>query len=188
MAVNETIVTGRKYRKCIDAANKLWQRISFWTKASDVEFDDGLNAEEKISELNNSLTQNLDESLGGCILEQEGNDFYITGADSVRKKLGSQIINFGKVTSVNVSTRFSNYTSLKSSNFYIQVLSISAYASRVGGNSGNEGTRTITPSVSYNASTGIATVNNVSFSKSSSSNELYVSSLYVSSYNLICVV
>lgn len=27
--------------------------------------------------------------LGGCSFEQEGNDFYITGADSVRKKLGN---------------------------------------------------------------------------------------------------
>ena len=26
--------------------------------------------------------------MGGCVLSQEGNDFYITGADSVRKKLG----------------------------------------------------------------------------------------------------
>lgn len=41
MAVNETIVTGRKFRKCIDAASKAWQRISFWTKSSDVEFEDG---------------------------------------------------------------------------------------------------------------------------------------------------
>lgn len=28
-------------------------------------------------------------NLGGCSFEQEGNDFYITGADSVRKKLGN---------------------------------------------------------------------------------------------------
>ncbi len=48
MALNETIVTGRKFRKCIDAANKIWQRISFWTKASDVEFDDGKTAQEKL--------------------------------------------------------------------------------------------------------------------------------------------
>lgn len=29
----------------------------------------------------------LNDNLGGCSLEQEGNDFYIIGADSVRKKL-----------------------------------------------------------------------------------------------------
>lgn len=36
----------------------------------------------------------LNNNLGGCSLSQEGNDFYITGADSVRKKLGSGKINF----------------------------------------------------------------------------------------------
>lgn len=48
MALNEQIVTGRKFRKCIDAVNKVWQRISFWTKACDVEFEDGMSAEAKI--------------------------------------------------------------------------------------------------------------------------------------------
>lgn len=59
MAVNEQIVTGRKFRKLVDEAEKLWQRISFWTKASDVEFNDGKTAEEKIGSLNFvSLTSN----------------------------------------------------------------------------------------------------------------------------------
>ncbi len=59
MAVNEQIVTGRKFRKLVDEAAKLWQRISFWTKASDVEFNDGKTAEEKIGSLNFvSLTSN----------------------------------------------------------------------------------------------------------------------------------
>ena len=57
MAVNETIVTGRYFRKLIDAANRQWQRFSFWTKASDVEFDDGKNAEEKIIELKNRINE-----------------------------------------------------------------------------------------------------------------------------------
>ncbi len=51
MAINEQIVTGRKFRKLLDEATKLWQRISFWTKASDVEFDDGRTAEEKLGKL-----------------------------------------------------------------------------------------------------------------------------------------
>ena len=59
MAVNETIVTGRKFRKLVDESAKLWQRISFWTKASDVEFEDGKTAEAKmgtISGVTDSLT------------------------------------------------------------------------------------------------------------------------------------
>lgn len=34
----------------------------------------------------------LNNNLGGCQLTQEGNDFYIVGADSVRKKLGDYAI------------------------------------------------------------------------------------------------
>lgn len=51
MAIKEEIVTGRKFRKLVDEAAKLWQRISFWTKACDVEFNDGRTAEEKIGNL-----------------------------------------------------------------------------------------------------------------------------------------
>lgn len=58
MAVNEEIVTGRKFRKLIDEATKLWQRISFWTKASDVEFDDGSTAETKMGAIN-GITDSL---------------------------------------------------------------------------------------------------------------------------------
>lgn len=36
----------------------------------------------------NSALKETNSNLGGCSFEQEGNDFYITGADSVRKKLG----------------------------------------------------------------------------------------------------
>lgn len=52
MAINETIVTGRKFRKLTDEATKQWQRFSFWTKASDVEFDDGNTLEDKIVNIN----------------------------------------------------------------------------------------------------------------------------------------
>ena len=50
MAMKETIKTGRKYRKCIDntSGNKKWERYSFWSKASDVEFNDGTTAENKL--------------------------------------------------------------------------------------------------------------------------------------------
>lgn len=105
MAVNETIVTGRKFRKLTDAASKKWQRISFWHKASDCEFNDGKTAEEKLGAIKGITTDlnvtvpgyaadatrvsELNNSLNGCFFEQEGTDFYITGADSVRKKLGS---------------------------------------------------------------------------------------------------
>ncbi len=105
MAVNETIVTGRKWRRCIDVANKLWQRISYWTKASDVEFDDGQTAENKMgaisgitSDLNGEseniaasikAVNQLNNNLGGFKFgyTSDGKPGYITtdgeGADTV---------------------------------------------------------------------------------------------------------
>lgn len=50
--MKETIVTGRKFRRLADEAQNLWQRISFWTKASDLEFDDGKTAEAKVGSIN----------------------------------------------------------------------------------------------------------------------------------------
>ena len=55
MAINEQIQTGRKFRKLIDESSRLWLRISFWTKASDVEFDDGETAETKLSNVENRI-------------------------------------------------------------------------------------------------------------------------------------
>lgn len=56
MAVNETIVTGRYFRRCTDAVNKVWQRISFWHKASDCEFDDGQTAQTKVGAIKGITT------------------------------------------------------------------------------------------------------------------------------------
>ncbi len=58
MEVNEQIVTGQKFRCLMDEAAKLWQRISFWTKANDVEFDDGMNAETKVGAIS-GITDSL---------------------------------------------------------------------------------------------------------------------------------
>ena len=55
MAINEQIQTGRKFRKLIEESSRLWLRISFWTKASDVEFDDGETAETKLSNVENRI-------------------------------------------------------------------------------------------------------------------------------------
>lgn len=56
MAINERISTGNFYRHCLDSASRLWQRMSFWTKASDVEFDDGRTAEEKLGNIKGITT------------------------------------------------------------------------------------------------------------------------------------
>ena len=58
MAINEQIVTGRKFRKCIDVVNRVWLRISFWTSANDVEFDDGKTLQQKLGTFS-GLTDSL---------------------------------------------------------------------------------------------------------------------------------
>ncbi len=59
MIVNELIITGRYYRVLIDKTKKLWQRISYWTHSTDVEFEDGKNAEEKLGAIN-GITSNVE--------------------------------------------------------------------------------------------------------------------------------
>ena len=58
MTINEVEITGKKFRQLIDEATKLWQKISFWTKSSDVEFDDGKNAETKVGAID-GITDSL---------------------------------------------------------------------------------------------------------------------------------
>ena len=48
MAIQETIKAGKKLRRYVDGA---WERLSFWHKASDCEFDDGMNAQEKLGDI-----------------------------------------------------------------------------------------------------------------------------------------
>ena len=55
----ENIVSGKKYRILTDAVNKVYDRISFWCKASDVEFNSGSNAQTtlgSITGISDSLT------------------------------------------------------------------------------------------------------------------------------------
>lgn len=61
MSINEQILTGRKFRRLSDEATKLWQRISFWTKAVDVEFNDGKTAEAKVGAID-GITDSLNNT------------------------------------------------------------------------------------------------------------------------------
>lgn len=54
MVINEEIVTGRAHRILIDRAAKLWRRLSYWTKASDVEFNDGKARKQNLALLTES--------------------------------------------------------------------------------------------------------------------------------------
>lgn len=181
MAVNETIVTGRKFRKCIDAATKAWQRISFWTKSSDVEFEDGKNAETKLGAID-GITDSLEDTssrmaasakavstlnnnLGGYSFGEtaDGKPGYRKpGADTVIP-FKSGIINLGTGISFNVST-YDGYKNLTTNNFFIE------YNSAIASSSGDNGflkdqvgstyhwpSYSISPYKSYNSATGVLT-------------------------------
>ena len=59
-AINEMKQKGNAYRVCIDDSDPTdlkWARQSFWTAASDVEFEDGKTAEQKLDELNANMQE-----------------------------------------------------------------------------------------------------------------------------------
>lgn len=61
--MTETKITGKKYRVWNGLLNK-WERLSFWTKASDVENEAGLTLEETVGEIK-GITASLAESRTG---------------------------------------------------------------------------------------------------------------------------
>lgn len=108
MAVSEKKVTGKFYR-IWSTADKLWHRISFWTHANDVEFNDGKTAQTKVgaikgittstntaetgyaadattvTTLNQSVTE-LNQSLGNL-----KTDFNLNGLSSIKINAGTVI-------------------------------------------------------------------------------------------------
>lgn len=52
----ELTSTGNFWNRCTDATNKIFTTYSFWHKASDCEFDDGDNAEDKVGMLASDIT------------------------------------------------------------------------------------------------------------------------------------
>lgn len=93
MAVNEQIVTGRKFRKLVDEATKLWQRISFWTKASDVEFNDGKDAETKLGAIDGITDSLVSTSSNIALSAAAGNNLQnqVTQLTNTINNLGTQV-------------------------------------------------------------------------------------------------
>ena len=81
--VEEVKISGRAYRVW-DAVNSIWKRVSYWTKASDVEFDDESNLEDKITSVNGNITQLSSDVNTNYVGKTQltftlsGNDLYIT--------------------------------------------------------------------------------------------------------------
>lgn len=99
----------------------------------------------------------LNNKLGNCKLIQEGSDFYIIGADSVRKKLGSsertQIFSGNSKTAHTVNvTKYDGYRDFTLANFCINNATIEFEYGPTPDNTGNV-------LGSYNKSTGVLTLN-----------------------------
>lgn len=65
--MTENIVTGKKFKILIDATQDIWDRISFWTKASDVYYDDNSTVES--NKPTNTLKRNTYYQLGQIAYE-----------------------------------------------------------------------------------------------------------------------
>lgn len=100
--VNETIKDGQYYRRCIDKLNAKWERISFWHKASDCEFNNGIRLEDKYREYNN-VTVSADDFVSDAtygsfkfraqipldgVTEDHSPDVRFSGTDANGKVLG----------------------------------------------------------------------------------------------------
>jgi len=99
MATN--IVTGKKYHILTDFKNKVWSVISFWTKASDVEFNDGKSAEAKHGAIN-GITSDVnceDETIAAsaAMVNELNNE--------LNSKLGTQVTMTLSGTTLTITTK-----------------------------------------------------------------------------------
>ncbi len=73
----ENIVSGKKFRVLIDAKNQVYDRISFWNKAQDIEFNNGKNAQEtlgSIAGISDSLTSTSSNIAASAYAVKQLND------------------------------------------------------------------------------------------------------------------
>ena len=101
MSVNETNLVGRKYRVW-DAANNIWKRLSFWTKASDVEMENGTSLENEIGAIKSTLSDNSSD-----ILKKTGMYCVCSTSSSTAAKTAS-LTGFTLQTGAKVTVYFEN--------------------------------------------------------------------------------
>lgn len=133
--------------------------------AVNISYDGTKNVKEAIDDVNSSLS--------GCSFEQEGEDFFIVGADSVRKKLGSGEASLVKIGSISLSewstsnstnidcTNLKNYQYMTKDHFAVVLTNCYIHVWQSGGGSSSlriDRSGSLSFSKSYNASTGILTV------------------------------
>lgn len=102
MAFTETIKTGRKYRKCVDntSGNKVFERYSFWGKASDIEFNDGTTAESKVGSFKGVTTN--ENQVAGYAAD-------VTLVKSIKTSLSNLITSLTNLVN-SINTRLGGFT------------------------------------------------------------------------------
>lgn len=123
MSNRERIVTGQKYRILSDFSNKIWDRISFWTKASDVEMDDGSNVESRISSQTSSIStlsgkvSNLESTVSGQSTALNSLSSTVSSHTSSINSLSGSVSSLSSDNTINkqnISANSSNISSLQS--------------------------------------------------------------------------
>lgn len=91
--MKEQIVTGKKFRILADVTSRLWHVISFWTKAQDVEFNDGTNAQSKlgnIAGISDSLTSTASNVAASAKAVKVLNDKIVNQIDNLNGQIASK--------------------------------------------------------------------------------------------------
>ena len=184
-----SIASGYKKFKKYILTSSGFQLVSHWTKANTLEFDDGKTAQDKLGAIDGisssresnsdkiaastALVSELNSDLGGVQFISEGSGanakYYAQlGADSASKKLlGKTVYDLGTGPIFDISQIYPGYNKLSAADFYTVLESF--YASG-GGKSGGDtdgytyATNTGSISKSYNPSTGVLTLDNLSIS------------------------
>lgn len=107
---NEVIKKNQYYRVLSDVTSQIWDRISFWTHASDVHFDDNSSVQDNIGDLRGVVEVTLEEynALPDTKFTDNKN-YYITDAGGGGGAISSNCLYFENVT-VDVSTFVSDTT------------------------------------------------------------------------------
>lgn len=110
MAINETISTGNKYRRLKDASSKLWQRLSFWTKASDVEFDNGATVEASLGNIQ-GITDSINSNASNIAASAAAVNTLNSNIGNISVYVGSDgKIHFKDGTGADTALNFSSYS------------------------------------------------------------------------------
>lgn len=98
---DENIISGKKYKVF---KNGIWKIFSFFTKASDVEFDDGMNAEEKIQDIEDKKI-NITDIVDSTESTATNLPASANSVNTVKNMLGDQVTYSLSGTTLTITTK-----------------------------------------------------------------------------------